>query len=92
MEIFTSDELLDVAQALQEGIPLPHPDIPTQNMLDEIGESLLSSLGNAKTEEEALSVVSFFIEKAICTGMMITSRRLVIDNILWGSKTLGMDC
>lgn len=92
MESFTCDELESVSQVLEKSDPFDEPDAQTHEGLRAIAAALLDSLHATESEDDALEVTAFFLSKAVQAGMLITGRRQVVSDMLFYSKTLGMDC
>jgi hypothetical protein len=91
MEIFNDKELLDASQVMALGFPFDQPDIKTEVSLLVIGDALLSALDGVLDQVERERIVANFVKMAICSGMLIASRRSTINALMWRDNT-GMDC
>lgn len=90
MEIFDHEELAEVADAIpayfQEDIS---PE--TEESMLYLADGLIKALSSAKSAKEKRRIAGDFIKMSVCSGMLIQSRRMALDNIMWRNNT-GLDC
>lgn len=89
MEIFQVDEIAAISKYLPTDFP---PDLTADTLafLDDMADDILTELCKIQTnDEKKLLIVDSFVA-AIITGMLIVSRRINLDSILYTAKT-GME-
>ena len=91
MEIFDHEELAQVADAIpayfQEDIS---PE--TEESMLYLADSLIEALSSTRSTKEKRRIAGDFIKMSVCSGMLIQSRRLALDSLLWRNNTHGREC
>lgn len=88
MEIFNAFEIKEVAGYVPD-IFEEAPTEDTEVCLTYLAEGLLEALKSTRSREIKLNMIKDFTSYAICSGMLISSRRAVYDSILLRDNTEG---
>jgi hypothetical protein len=91
MELFSVEELADVSASVSEFFQdsLP-PD--TREGMNFLADKLLELLKTTRSVKDKRILIGEFIKMAVCSGMLIQSRRITIDSIMYRDNTGEYDC
>lgn len=89
MEIFDAFELSAVTEYIPDAFEGEVTSPKTEECLEYLAEGLLGSLKTTRSAKEKKEMIKEYISIAICSGMLISSRRMLYDGMLLRDNTSG---